>query len=52
MEKRCRTFFRRVRSRSDAELLDKCINQDVWVLMKGDSEVEGTLRGFDEFYSM
>ena len=28
-----------------AELIDKCIGSKMWVLMKGDKELVGTLRG-------
>ena len=35
-----------------AELIDKCIHSRIWVVMKGDKEVVGTLRGFDEFVNM
>lgn len=35
-----------------AELLDKCVGSRVWVLMKGDRELVGTLRGFDVFVNM
>ncbi len=34
------------------ELIDKCIHSRIWVIMKGDKEVVGTLRGFDEFVNM
>ena len=34
------------------ELVDKCIGSRIWVIMKGDKEVVGTLRGFDEFVNM
>ena len=33
------------------ELVDKCINSRIWVILKGDKEVVGILRGFDEFVS-
>ena len=33
-------------------LIDKCIGSKIWILMKGDKEVVGTLRGFDEFVNM
>lgn len=33
-------------------LVDKCINSQVWVIMKGDKEFTGTLRGFDEYVNM
>jgi len=32
--------------------VDKCIGSRIWVLMKNDREVVGTLRGFDEFVNM
>jgi U6 snRNA-associated Sm-like protein LSm5 len=32
------------------ELLDKCIGQKTWIIMKTDKEIAGTLRGFDEFF--
>jgi U6 snRNA-associated Sm-like protein LSm5 len=35
-----------------AELVDKCIHSRIWVIMKGDKELVGTLRGFDEFVSI
>jgi len=34
------------------ELVDKCIGSRIWVIMKGDKEVVGTLRGFDEYVNM
>ena len=34
------------------ELVDKCIGSRIWVIMKGDKEVVGTLRGFDEFVNL
>ena len=30
-------------------LIDKCIGSRLWVLMKGDKEIVGTLLGFDEY---
>jgi len=33
-------------------LIDKCIGSRIWILMKGDKELIGTLRGFDEFVNM
>lgn len=33
-------------------LIDKCIGSKIWVIMKGDKEVVGTLRGFDEYVNM
>lgn len=32
------------------ELLDKAIGSNVLVIMKSDKEVEGLLRGFDEYF--
>jgi len=33
------------------ELLDHCIGSRLWVIMRGDKELEGTLCGFDMFVS-
>jgi U6 snRNA-associated Sm-like protein LSm5 len=29
-----------------------CIGNKVWIIMKGNTEIVGTLRGFDDYYSM
>jgi U6 snRNA-associated Sm-like protein LSm5 len=34
------------------ELTDKCIGSKIWILMKGDKELVGTLRGFDDYVNM
>lgn len=34
------------------ELVDKCIGSRIWVITRGDKEIVGTLRGFDEFVNM
>lgn len=34
------------------ELVDKCIGSKLWVLMRSEKELVGTLRGFDEFVNM
>ena len=34
------------------ELVDKCIGSVIWVLMKGDKEITGTLKGYDDFVNM
>jgi hypothetical protein len=34
-----------------AELIDECIGSKLWIIMKGDKEIVGTLRGFDDFVS-
>jgi U6 snRNA-associated Sm-like protein LSm5 len=31
------------------ELIDKCIGSKIWIIMKGDREFVGTLRGFDDY---
>ena len=31
------------------ELVDKCVGSPVTVLMKGDKEITGTLRGYDDY---
>jgi hypothetical protein len=33
-------------------LLDKCIGQRLWIIMKSKREFAGTLRGFDDFFNM
>ena len=35
-----------------SELIDRCIGSKIWVIMKGDKELVGTLRGFDVFVNM
>ena len=35
-----------------AELIDKCIGSKMWVIMRGDKELVGTLRGFDDYVNM
>ena len=32
------------------ELLDKCIGNKVWIIMKSDKELVGVLRGFDDYF--
>lgn len=34
------------------ELLDKCIGSKLWIILKGDREFVGTLRGFDDYVNM
>ena len=34
------------------ELVDKCIGSRIWIIMKGDKEVVGTLLGFDDYVNM
>ena len=34
------------------EVVDKCIGNRVWILMQGDKEFYGTLRGFDEYMNI
>ena len=36
----------------NAELIDRCIGSKIWVIMKGDKELVGTLRGFDVYVNM
>ena len=33
-------------------LIDKCIGSRMWVIMRGDKELVGTLRGFDDYVNM
>jgi U6 snRNA-associated Sm-like protein LSm5 len=35
-----------------SELIDRCVGARIWVVMKGDKELEGTLRGFDAYVNM
>jgi len=35
-----------------SELIDRCIGSKIWILMKGDKEIVGTLRGFDVYVNM
>ncbi|RXH98097.1 hypothetical protein DVH24_010422 [Malus domestica] len=34
------------------QLIDRCIGSKIWVIMKGDKELVGTLRGFDVYVNM
>lgn len=34
------------------EILDKCIGSKIWIIMKGNREFAGKLRGFDDFFNM
>mmetsp|Transcript_12830 Transcript_12830/g.15533 ORF Transcript_12830/g.15533 Transcript_12830/m.15533 type:complete len:89 (-) Transcript_12830:1064-1330(-) len=34
------------------ELVDRCVGSRLWIILKGDKEVVGTLRGFDEYVNM
>ncbi|KAG9095838.1 RNA-binding protein lsm5 [Ceratobasidium sp. UAMH 11750] len=34
------------------ELVDRCIGQRIWVIMKSEREFVGTLLGFDDFVNM
>ena len=46
-------FFNRSRSLSFvAELIDRCIGSKIWIVMKGDKEFVGTLKGFDDYVNM
>lgn len=35
-----------------SELVDKCIGSRLWIIMKGDKEVTGTLKGYDDYVNM
>lgn len=35
-----------------SELIDRCIGSKIWVIMKSDKELVGTLKGFDLFVNM
>ena len=34
------------------ELIDKAIGSKIWILMKGQTEIVGTLRGFDDYVNL
>jgi len=34
------------------ELVDKCIDSRIWIIMKDETEVCGILRGYDEYVNM
>uniref|UniRef100_A0AC34QUX3 U6 snRNA-associated Sm-like protein LSm5 n=1 Tax=Panagrolaimus sp. JU765 TaxID=591449 RepID=A0AC34QUX3_9BILA len=34
------------------ELVDKCIGSKIWVILKNEREIVGTLVGFDDFVNM
>jgi len=34
------------------ELIDKCIGSKIWIIMKSDKELVGTLMGFDDYVSI
>ena len=34
------------------ELIDKAIGSRLWILMKGQTEIVGTLRGFDDYVNL
>jgi len=34
------------------ELIDKAIGSKIWILMRGKTEVVGTLRGFDDYVNL
>ena len=33
------------------ELIDKAIGSQIWILMRGKTEIVGVLRGFDDYVS-
>ncbi|KAK2196738.1 bifunctional LSM domain [Babesia duncani] len=33
-------------------LVDKCIGNHVWIILKGEREMDGILRGFDDFMNL
>ena len=34
------------------EVIDKCIGRHIWILMKGEKEFYGRLKGFDDYLNM
>lgn len=45
-------MIRNLLALGEAELIDRCIGSKIWVIMKGDKELVGTLRGFDVYVNM
>ena len=35
-----------------SELVDRCVGSRIWIIMKSDKEMVGTLRGFDVYVNM
>jgi U6 snRNA-associated Sm-like protein LSm5 len=35
-----------------SELVDKCIGSRLWIILKGDKEVTGVLKGYDDYVNM
>ncbi|EDO07317.1 putative snRNP Sm-like protein [Babesia bovis T2Bo] len=33
-------------------LVDKCLGTKVWIIMKGEKEITGVLRGFDDYMNV
>jgi U6 snRNA-associated Sm-like protein LSm5 len=33
-------------------LIDKCVGAKVWIVMRGNTEFTGTLKGFDDFVNL
>ena len=33
-------------------IMDKCIGQNIWIIMKSKREFAGILRGFDDFFNL
>lgn len=33
-------------------LIDKCVNARVWIIMRGNTEFTGLLKGFDDFVNL
>jgi len=33
-------------------MIDKCQGNNIWIIMQGDKEFYGTLRGFDEYFNL
>jgi hypothetical protein len=44
--------FRYIMGLLPLELIDRCIGSRIWIVMKGDKELVGTLRGFDDYVNM
>mmetsp|Transcript_10525 Transcript_10525/g.23226 ORF Transcript_10525/g.23226 Transcript_10525/m.23226 type:complete len:84 (+) Transcript_10525:116-367(+) len=34
------------------ELIDKCVGSKIWIILKTETELVGTLRGFDDYVNL
>ena len=45
-------FLTKYETYAFTELIDQCIGSRLWIIMKGDKELVGTLLGFDDYVSI